>query len=114
MKPLRFRRAAMLGVLGSLLLLLGAALLVPQRKVVIDATFYERFTVGMTEAEVDAAAPIPPGDYTGGYVYVTSQPTCEGQLPPYVDYTPHPDGTTTAPHFHMASTASTTWGTFCR
>jgi hypothetical protein len=30
---------------------------------------------------VDAAVPIPPGDHTGTYAYITSRPNCEGELP---------------------------------
>jgi hypothetical protein len=98
MKPLRLRIAALFIVLGAFLAPAAIAYLFPQRKVIIGAAFYERLKVGMTEAEVDAAVPIPPGDHTGAYAYVTSQPTCEGGLPIYIDYWPHADGTVSAPH----------------
>jgi hypothetical protein len=98
MKPLSLRISTLFLVLGVLLAPAGLAYFFPQRKVVIDAAFYERFQVGMTEAEVDAAVPIPPGDYTGAYAYVTSPPTCEGGLPIYIDYHPRADGTMSAPH----------------
>jgi hypothetical protein len=98
MKPLRLRIRALFIVLGALLAPAGAAYLFPQRKVVIDDAFYERFKIGMTEAEVDAAVSIPPGDYTAAYVYVTSPPTCQGELPIFIDYCPHADGTVSAPH----------------
>ena len=98
MKLLRLRIAALFIVLGALLAPAGVAYLFPQRKVVIDAAFYERFKVGMTEAEVDATVPIPPGDHTRAYAYVTSRPTCQGELPIYLDYCTHADGTVSAPH----------------
>jgi hypothetical protein len=41
---------------------------------------------------VDATVPIPPGDYTRAYAYVTSRPTCQGELPVYIDYCTHPAG----------------------
>jgi hypothetical protein len=86
------------GALGALLALAGAAYLVRQRKAVTVAACYERLTVGMTEAEVGAAVPIPPGDYTGGYVHTTSRPTCEGGSPIFVDYHLRADGTASALH----------------
>src|SRR5262249_19669412 len=98
MKRLRLRIAALFIVLGALLAPVGVAYLFPQRQVVIDAAFYERLKVGMTEAEVDAAVPIPPGDYTSASTYVTSKPTCQGELPIYIDYCPRADGTVSAPH----------------
>jgi hypothetical protein len=98
MKPLRLRISALFIVLGALLALAGVAYFFPQREVVIDAAFYEQLKVGMTEAEVDAAVSIPPGDHTGAYAYVTSPPTCQGELPIYIDYCPHADGTVSAPH----------------
>ena len=98
MKSPRLRIAALFIVLGTLLALAGVAYLLPQAEVVIDVAFYERFKIGMTEAEVNAAVPIPPGDHTGAYAYVTSPPTCEGGLPIYIDYHPHADGTVSAPH----------------
>ena len=98
MKHLRLRTWVLSGVLGALLALASAAYLVPQREVVIDAAFYERLTVGMTEAEVGTAVPIAPGDYTGGYVHTTSRPTSEGGLPIYIDYCTRADGTVSAPH----------------
>ena len=98
MKRPRLRTCVLLGVLGALLALTGAAYLVSQREVVTVAAFYERLTVGMTEAEVAAAVPIPPGDYTGGYMHTTSRPTCEGGLPIYIDYCTRADGTVSAPH----------------
>src|SRR5262245_4814248 len=91
-------RTCVLGVLGVLLALVGVAYLVFQREGVTVAAFYERLAVGMTEAEVGATVPIPPGDYTGAYVHVTSRPTCEGELPIYVDYCTRADGTVSAPH----------------
>jgi hypothetical protein len=98
MKRLRLRTWVLFCVLGALLALAGAAFLVPQGEVVIDAAFYERLQVGMTEAEVDAAVPVPPGDYTGADVYVTSRPSCDGELPIFVDYFTRADGTVSAPH----------------
>ncbi len=98
MKRPRLRTCVLFGVLGALLALAGAAYLVPQREAVTVAAFYERLMVGMTEAEVDAAVPIPPGDYTGAYAYVTSRPTCEGELPIYIDYCTRANGTVSAPH----------------
>jgi hypothetical protein len=98
MKSLRMRISALFIVLGPLLALAGVAYLFPQRKVVIDVAFYERLKIGMTEAEVDAAVPIPPGDHTRAYAYVTDEPTCEGELPIYIDYWPRADGTVSAPH----------------
>jgi hypothetical protein len=88
----------LVGAPGALLALAGAAYLGPQREAVNVAACYERLAVGMTEAEVDAAVPIPPGDHTGAYAYVTSRPTCEGGLPLYIDYHPRADGTVSAPH----------------
>jgi hypothetical protein len=98
MKRQRLRIAALFIVLGALLARAGVAYLFPPRMVAIDTAFYERLKVGMTEAEVDAAVPIPAGDYTRAYVYVTSEPTCEGELPIYIDYCPRADGTVSAPH----------------
>ena len=98
MKLLRLRISALFIVLGALLALAGAASLFRQREGAIDAAFFERLKVGMTEAEVDAAVAIPPGDHTGAYAYVTSRPTCEGGLPIYIDYCTHADGTVSAPH----------------
>jgi len=98
MKRPRLRTCVLLGVLGALLALAGAAYLVSQREGVTVAAFYERLTVGMTEAEVAAAVPILPGDYTGGYVHTTSRPTCQGGLPIYIDYCTRADGTVSAPH----------------
>jgi hypothetical protein len=98
MKSLSLRLAALFIVLGALLAAAGVAYLFPQRKVVIDADFYERLKIGMSEAEVDAAVPIHPGDHTGAYAYVTSRPTCQGELPIYIDYCTHADGTVSAPH----------------
>jgi hypothetical protein len=98
MKRLRLRTWVLLGLLGALLALAGVANLVAQWEVVVDAAFYERFKVGMTEADVDAAVTIPPGDYTGADVYVTSRPTCEGELPIFIDYSTRADGTVAAPH----------------
>ena len=59
MKRPRLRTCVLLGVLGALLALAGAAYLVSQREAVTVAGFYKRLTVGMTEAEVAAAVPIP-------------------------------------------------------
>jgi hypothetical protein len=98
MKPSRLRIFGLFIVLGALIASAGVAYFFPQRKVVIDAAFYERLKVGMTEAEVDAAVPIPPGDHTGAYAYVTSRPTCQGELPIYIDYCTYADGTVSAPH----------------
>jgi hypothetical protein len=98
MKRLRLRTWVLLGVLGALLVLASAVYLVAQREVVIDAAFYERLAVGMTEAEVDAAVSIPSGDYTSAYAYVTCRPTCDGELPLFVDYDLRVDGTVLAPH----------------
>ena len=98
MKPRGLRIAVLLVVLGPLLAPVGVAYLFPQRKAVIDDAFYERLKIGMTEAEVDAAVSIPPGDYTRAYAYVTSRPTCEGELPIYIDYCTRADGTVSAPH----------------
>ena len=98
MKRPRLRTCVLLGTLGALLALAGATYLVPKREGVTVAAFYERLTVGMTEAEVGAAVPIPPGDHTGGYAHSTSRPTCEGGLPIYVDYHTRADGTVAAPH----------------
>src|SRR5262249_30451251 len=98
MKPLSLRTSTLFLVLGVLLAPAGLASFFPQRNVVIDPGFYERFQVGITEAEVDAAVPIPPGDYTRAYAYVTSRPTCQGELPIYLDYCTHADGTVSAPH----------------
>jgi len=98
MKRLRLRTRVLFGVLGALLALVGAAYFVPRREAVTVAAFYERLTVGMTEAEVGTAVPIAPGDYTGGYVHTTSRPTSEGGLPIYIDYCTRADGTVSAPH----------------
>ena len=98
MKSLKLRISALFIVLGALLPAAGVAYLLPQRKVVIDAAFYEQLKVGMSEAEVDATCPIPPGDHTRAYAYVTSRPTCQGELPIYIDYYTHADGTVSAPH----------------
>jgi len=98
MKPLRLRIGALFIVLGTLLALASVAYLFPQREVVIDAALYERIKIGMTEAEVDATVPIPPGDHTGAYAFVTSRPTCQGELPIYIDYCTRADGTVSAPH----------------
>lgn len=98
MKRLRLRTWVLFGVLGALLALAGAAYLVSQREVVTVAAFYERLAVGMTEAEVGSAVPLPPGDYTGAYAHSTSRPTCEGGLPVYLDYCTRADGTVSAPH----------------
>src|SRR5262245_52290558 len=98
MKRPRLRTRVLFGVLGALLALAGATYLAPQREAVTVAAFYERLTVGMTEAEVGVAVPIAPGDYTGGYEHTTSRPTCEGGLPLYLDYCTRADGTVSAPH----------------
>jgi hypothetical protein len=98
MKRLRLRTWVLFGVLGALLVLASAVSLVAPREVVIDAAFYERLAVGMTEAEVDAAVSIPSGDYTGADAYVTCPPTCDGELPIFVDYHLRADGTVSAPH----------------
>ena len=98
MKQPKLRTWVLFGVLGALLALVGAAYLVSRRDAVTVAAVYERLTVGMTEAEVGTAVPIPPGDHTGGYVHTTSQPTSEGGLPPFVDYHLRADGTVSAPH----------------
>ena len=98
MKRVRLQTQVLFGVLGALLALAGAAYLVPRHEAVTVAAVYERLTVGMTEAEVGAAVPIPPGDYTGGYVHTTSRPTSEGGLPLFVDYHLRADGTMSAPH----------------
>ena len=103
MKRPRLRTCVLLGVLGVLLALAGAAYLVSQREGVTVAAFYERLTVGMTEAEVGAAVPIPPGDYTGGDVHTTSRPTCEGGLPIYIDYCTRADGTLAGSAIDMAT-----------
>jgi hypothetical protein len=97
MKRPRLQTCVLFGVLGALLALAGAVCLI-SREVVTVAAFYERLTLGMTEAEVGAAVPLPPGDYTGGYVHTTSQPICEGGLPIYIDYHTRADGTVSAPH----------------
>jgi hypothetical protein len=98
MKPLSLRIATLLLVLGVLLAPVGLAYLFPRpKKVVVDAAFYERFQLGMTEAEVDAV-PIPPGDHSGACAFLTSEPTCEGGLPLYIDYHPRKDGAVSAPH----------------
>jgi hypothetical protein len=98
MKRSKRRIAALFIVLSVLLAAAGVAYLFRQRDVVVDAAFYERLRIGMTEAEVDAAVPIPPGDHTRAHCYETSAPTCDGELPMYIDYSLHPDGTVTAPH----------------
>jgi len=95
-KP-RLRTCVLFGVLGALVALAVVASLGPRRKLVIVAAFYEELAVGMTEREVDAALPVAPGDYTGGYVHATSQPTCEGELPIYIDYCTRANGTLSAP-----------------
>ena len=97
MKRSRLQICVLLGVLGALLALVGAVWLISREEVTV-AGFHERLTLGMTEAEVDAAVSIPPGDFTGGYMHTTSEPICEGGLPIYIDYHPWPDGTVTAPH----------------
>ena len=74
MKRLRLRTWVLFGVLGALLALASAAYLVPQREVVIDAAFYERLTVGMTEAEVIKLLQVSPGDYTTGPVDPVNPP----------------------------------------
>lgn len=98
MKSRRMRIAALFLVPGALLALAVIVYLLPQREVVTEATIYERIRVGMTEAKVAAAVPVPPGDRTGAYSYTTSAPTCEGELPIYVDYCPRRDGTVSGPH----------------
>jgi hypothetical protein len=98
MKRSRLRTCVLFGGLAALLALAGAAYLVPRREAVTVAPFYERLTVGMTEAEVGTAVPIAPGDYTGGYVHTTSAPTSEGELPIYIDYSTRADGMVSAPH----------------
>jgi hypothetical protein len=62
------------------------------------APLYERLAIGMTEAEVGTAVPIPPGDHTGGYVHNTFRPTSDGGLPIFVDYHTQTDGSTSATH----------------
>jgi hypothetical protein len=94
----RRRTWVLLGVLAALLVLAGAAYLAPRREAVAVAAFYDRLAIGMTEAEVGTAVPLPPGDYTGCDVHETSAPTCEGGLPIFIDYHPRPDGTVSAPH----------------
>jgi hypothetical protein len=98
MKPLSLRISTLFLLLAVLFVPAGLAYLFPQRKVVIDEAFYERLKIGMTEAEVEAAVPIPPGDYTRAYVYTTSPPICQGELPIYIDYCTHANGTVSAPH----------------
>jgi|ERR1043166_7154491 hypothetical protein len=100
MKRPKLRTWVLLGVLAVLLALAGVAYLVSvsQREGVNVAPFYDRLTLGMTEAEVGAAVSLPPGDHTNGHEHTTSAPICEGGLPLYIDYHPWPDGTVTAPH----------------
>jgi hypothetical protein len=98
MKRLRLRTWVLFGIPGTLLVVASTVYLVAQREIVIDAAFYERLSVGMTEEEVDAAVSIPSGDYTGADAYVTSRPTCDGELPIFVDYHLRADGAVSAPH----------------
>jgi hypothetical protein len=98
MMRLRRRTWVLVGALAALLALAWAASLAPRRGAITVAAFYDRLAVGMTEADVGTAVPIPPGDYTGGYAHTTARPTCEGGLPTFVDYHPWPGGTVTAPH----------------
>jgi hypothetical protein len=98
MRSLTLRICVLFIVLGALLAPVGVAYLFPQRQVVIDAAFYDRLKIGMTEAEVDAAVPIPAGDHAPAYAHETSPPTCQGELPIFIDYCLHADGTVSAPH----------------
>ena len=98
MKRPRLRTCVLVGALGAILALVGAAYLVPRPEVVTVARVYERLAAGMTEAEVGAAVPLRPGDHTGGHVHTTARPTSEGGLPPFVDYRLRADGTVSAPH----------------
>ena len=85
LKRFRNRTWIPVGVLGAILALAGAEYFLPRRQLVAMAPLYERLAIGMTEAEVGTAVPIPPGDHTGGYVHNTFRPTSDGGLPIFVE-----------------------------
>ena len=81
--------ACLLGLGGFLFL----EVLPARTHVTIDKSVYDRIRVGMTEKEVEAILPFPPGDYSNAVSYGTAGPEREGELPAqWWDYTEHPDG----------------------
>jgi hypothetical protein len=59
----------------------------------ITEVAYEQLRLGMTEAEVKAVLPFPPGAYAGYFGYGTGGPRREGQLAPGISFIDRPDGT---------------------
>jgi hypothetical protein len=108
MKRFQTRRA-IIGLLIVFLVLAGAAYFVPRHQPVDVAAFYDRLAVGMTEAEVGRAVPIPPGDHTGCNAHSTEKPIYDGELPIFVGDVQWPDGTASATHPLTAQPLRGTW-----
>jgi hypothetical protein len=66
----------------------------------INQSLYEQLALGMTAQEVDTAIGYAPGDYSGAYLYTTTEPLQEGELGPVLgtDKCDYANGRVSAPH----------------